>query len=103
MLEVSIDNILSQVFIIMHTYIHIYIYTHTHIHTHPHTHTNKFLPTVYYRGHLVITSYHKSYQPYFDILLNYTKLEIYCYKRKKNMNKWVNEIYSKEINNSYKV
>ena len=28
--------------------------------------------------------YHKSYQQYFDILLNYKKLEICCYKKKEN-------------------
>ena len=59
----------------IHTYI---LNTHTHI-----LYTRKVLPTVYYRCHLVIFSYQKSYQQYFDILLNYQKLEIYRYKRKK--------------------
>ena len=52
-------------------YIYILTYTHTQ------TNIYKFLPTVYYSCHLVISSYHKSYQQNFDILLNYKKLELY--------------------------
>ena len=73
LLEVSDDDILSQVFVIMHKYIYIYI----------HTYPQKVSPTVYYSCHLVIPNYHKSYQQYFNILLNYTILEIYCYQKKK--------------------
>ena len=47
------------------------------------------------------SSYHKSYHQYFDILLNYRKPEIYYYKKKK-VNDYVNEIYSKENNNPHK-
>ena len=65
----------------MHTYTYIYRYTHKHTHTPTQLHT--LLPTVYYSCHLVISSYHKSYQQYFDILLDYKKVEIYCYEKKK--------------------
>ena len=78
----SIDDILSQVFVIMHTHINIYILT---THTYPHTYINNVLPIVYYNScHLVISSYQKSYQEHFDISLNYKILEIYCYSKKKN-------------------
>ena len=55
------------------------IYTHIHTnmlpYTHPHTHsyTLTVLPAVYYSCHLMVSSYHKSYQQYLDILLNYKK------------------------------
>ena len=81
-LEVSVDDILSQVFILMHTHIHIYIHIYSHTHT-PHTCIHNVLTAVYYSCHLMISSYQKSYQQYFDILLNYKNLEIYCYKMKK--------------------
>ena len=58
---------------------HIHILTNTHTPTHLH----KLLPTVYYSCHLVVSSYHKSYKQYFDILLDYKKVETYCYKKKK--------------------
>ena len=67
---------------------HIYIYTHSHTHTHTHTYIHTILPTVYYSCHLVVSSYHKSYLQYFDILLNYIKLQTFCYKKKKQINKW---------------
>ena len=74
--------------LIMHTYIHMHTYTHIHkhIHAHSHTHTHNALPTIYcsYSCHLVIFIYHKSYKQYFDILVNYKKQEISCYKKKKN-------------------
>ena len=82
-----------------HIYTCIHIYIHTYSHTCTHTYKNKVLPKVYYSCHLV-TGYHKSYQQYFDILLSCKKLEIYCYKKS---NKKVNQIYSKESNNPYKV
>ena len=56
--KVSVDDILLQVFIIVHTYIHIYIHTYTHTHTN----THKVLPREYYSRHLLISSYHKSDQ-----------------------------------------
>ena len=62
---------------------------------------HKVRPTVYYSYHFVISSYHKSYQQYLDILLYYKKLEIYYYKKKEN--KQATEIYSKESNNPYMV
>ena len=44
------------------------------------------------------TSYHKTYQHYFDILLNYKKIrEIYCYKKKKKINEQVNLTVKKVI------
>ena len=63
---------------------HIYTHMHTHrlTYTYLHTYTYEVLPTVYYSCHLVVFNYHKSYQQYFHILLNYKKLEIYCYKEK---------------------
>ena len=70
--EVSVDDILSKVFMMIHTYIHIYIHTGWHTHTHTLIHMT-FLPTVYYSCHLVVFSYYKSYQQYFHILLNYKK------------------------------
>ena len=60
----------------MHTY-NIYTYTHTNIHT-PDTYN-----FAYSILELVISSYHKSYQQYFDILLNCKKREIYSHKIKK--------------------
>ena len=44
-----------------------------------------------------MSSYHRFYQQYFDILLNYKKLEFFTWKKKKKNS--VNEIYSKESNN----
>ena len=73
MFEVLLDDILQS------TYIYIYTYTRIHIHTHLH----KVLPTIYYSCCLVISIYRKSYQQYFDILLNYKKLEIDCYIKNK--------------------
>ena len=55
------------------TYIRIYIHAYSHTHTKPHTYTHKVLLAVHYSSYLVISSYHKSYQKYFDILLNYKK------------------------------
>ena len=78
-LEVPVDDILSQVYKNAHIYTQAYTYTHKHTPTHLH----KVLPTVYYICHLVISNYHKFYQQYFDILLNYKVLDIYCYKKKK--------------------
>ena len=78
-LEVPVDDILSQVYKNAHIYTQAYTYTHKHTPTHLH----KVLPTVYYVCHLVISNYHKFYQQYFDILLNYKVLDIYCYKKKK--------------------
>ena len=57
LLEVSIDDVLSQVFIIIHKYIHIY----------SHTSTHNVLPTVYYNCHLLKSSSKKSCLQYFDI------------------------------------
>ena len=74
-LEVPVDDILSQVYKNAHIYTQAYTYTHIHTPTHLH----KVLPTVYYICHLVISNYHKFYQQYFDILLNYKVLDIYCY------------------------
>ena len=71
--------------VIMHTYIHIRIDTNSHTHT-P-TYLHKVLPTVCYGCHFVISSYQKSYQQYFDILLDYQKVQVYCYKKIKNRNK----------------
>ena len=86
MRKVSVDDILSQLFILMHTHVHIYTYTHTHIRHTAHWHTQSFVCR-YYSCHLMISSYHESYQQYFDISLNYKNLEIYCYKKKKAINK----------------
>ena len=57
----SVHDILSQVFAIMHIYIH-YTYKKKHAHTlkHPHTYTHKVFLAVYYSCHLVISGYHKS-------------------------------------------
>ena len=52
-------------------YTYTYTQTHAHIYAHLHTYRHKVLPAVYYSSHLVIFSYNKSYQQYFDILLNY--------------------------------
>ena len=51
------------------TDIYAHILTYTLAHTH--TYTYKMLPAVKYSCHLVISKCHKSYQQYFDILLNY--------------------------------
>ena len=74
----SLDNslpadITSQVYNNAHIYTH---YTHTHIHTHTHTHTHWIMvfPAIYYSCSLMISSYHKSFQQYFDNLLNYKNL-----------------------------
>ena len=67
----------------MHMYIHMHIFSHTQVHTYRH----KVLPTLYDSCYLVLSSYHKSYQQYFDILLNYTKSENYCCRKNKNINK----------------
>ena len=76
MLEVSVDDILSLVYNNAHIYIHAYSDTLTT------THLHKVLPPLYYSCHFVISSHHKSYQQYFEILLNYEKPEIYRYKKK---------------------
>ena len=66
-----------------------HIYTHKNKHTNIHTyiciHTLTYTDTITHCN-LIIFSYDKSSQEYLDILLNYKKLEIYCYK-KKNKNK----------------
>ena len=62
---------------------HIHIHMHTHTIIYIHTKTLKVFLSVYYRCHFVISSYHKSYQQYFDILSNYKKLEIHYYKKEK--------------------
>ena len=66
----------------MLTYIYAPIHTHLLTYTHPHIYIHKVLTKVYLSSHLVISSYHMSSQQYFDILLNYKKPEIYCYKKK---------------------
>ena len=67
-LKVSVYDILSQVFMIIHIYIYIYTYIHSHANTLSHTYKHKVWPIVYYSCHLVISSYHSSYQQYFNIL-----------------------------------
>ena len=79
LLEVSVDDIFSQVD-------NIYAYIHAHIlkYIRTPTHLHKFLPTIHYSCRLAISSYHKSYQQYFDNSLNYKKLEKFiAIKRKK--------------------
>ena len=53
-------------------------------HLHTRTDTPTVFPTVYYSCRLVISSYHKLYQKYFDILLNYKILKLFCYQKKKD-------------------
>ena len=57
------------------------------------------MPTIYYSGCLVISSYPKSSQQCFEILLNYKKLQKYIAIKKI---KSVKKNYSKESNNPYK-
>ena len=84
LLEVPVDDILSQVY----NNVHLYTHLHTHILTQIHipTHLQKVSPTIYYSCRFVISTFHKSYQKYFDNLLNHKK-----------------PIYSKKNNNPYKV
>ena len=63
-------------------YVYTYICTYANIHIHEHTYKHKVLLAVYHSCNWVISSYHKSYQQY-EILLNYKKLEISCYQKKK--------------------
>ena len=63
--EVSIDDILSQCLITMHTYIQIYIHVYLYRHT-LHTYTPKVLATENCSWNLMVSSYDKSYQQYFD-------------------------------------
>ena len=68
-------------------------YTCTHIYTNKHIHLHTFLSTVSYSchlaisSHLEISSYHKFYQQYFQILLNYKKLEKFIAIKRKKLNK----------------
>ena len=75
MLEVSVDDILLQV------YNNAHIYTHTHIdtHTNPPTHLHKVLPTIYFSCHLVISNYYKSYQ--YKYIYVYVYIYIYIYMK----------------------
>ena len=60
-------------------YAHMYTCIHAHIllYTHAHIYTHKILPTIYDRAYFVIYSYHNCYQQFFEILLNYKKLETF--------------------------
>ena len=73
LLEMSVDDILWHVYNNAHINTHIHTNILTYIHT-P-THLHKVLRRIYYSCRLLICSYHKSYQQYFDSLLNYQKLE----------------------------
>ena len=75
LLEVSVDDILLQV------YNNAHIYTHTHIdtHTNPPTHLHKVLPTIYFSCHLVISNYYKSYQ--YKYIYVYVYIYIYIYEK----------------------
>ena len=79
LLEVPVDDVFSYVYNNAQIYRH--IITHIPTNTNP-QYLHKVLPTVYYSYHLLISS-RKSYQQYFDILLNYEQLEIYWHKQKK--------------------
>ena len=71
--------------LIMHTY-YKYRKAHTHIHIQTPTHLQKVLLTIYYSGCLVISSHHKSYQQYFDNLLNDKSLEKFIPIKKSKWN-----------------
>ena len=60
LIEVSVDEILPHVFIIMHTYIPIYIHKYSHTDTHLHLHTWCFAYSIYYtytHTHIYIYTY----------------------------------------------
>ena len=85
LLEVSVDEILSQFFNNAHIYTHIEKHILTYIYKHPRTY-KKVLLTTYYSGCLVISSHHKSYQQYFDNLLNDKNLEKFIPIKKSKWN-----------------
>ena len=77
-LQAYISVFLKCQFLMFYTHKHKHKHIHINIHTYSHTHTtflHKALSKIYYICGLVISGYHKSYQQYFDILLNYIKLE----------------------------
>ena len=77
-LQAYISVFLKCQFLMFYTHKHKHKHIHINIHTYSHTHTtflHKALSKIYYKCGLVISGYHKSYQQYFDILLNYIKLE----------------------------
>ena len=84
LLEVSVDDILSQIYNNPHIYTQIHTHILTYIHTPTHLHI-KFCLQYIIAVVLMISSYDKFYQQYIDSLLNYKKLEkLIAIKRKKN-------------------
>ena len=70
-----------------------HVHIHTHIQTHTYTHTHTLIK-------VLSTVYRKSYQQYFDILLNCKKLKIYCYKKIKEATKEACSICQKATSSS---
>ena len=83
LLEVSVDDILSQIYNNPHIYTQIHTHILTYIHTPTHLHI-KFCLQYIIAVVLMISSYDKFYQQYIDSLLNYKKLEkLIAIKKKK--------------------